>query len=103
MFLGVIARSVRRRSNLLIHEEIASLLTVARNTRFAKQIAWRKCRCDMQDNYTFLFFLFFRLLSMRPLVPLLKHRRDTAFAPIPAPWAMMTPAPARTPEEEAES
>src|SRR5688500_8356575 len=73
---------------------LRSLLTFARN--------------DMQHNYTFLFFLFFRLLSapcgnfVGPLVPLLKHGRDATFAPIPAPWAMMTPTPAWTPEEEAE-
>ena len=61
----------------------------------------------MQVNYTSLFFLFFRLLrfAVSALVPFLKHRRDTTLAPIPAPRAvpaMLTPAPARTPEKEAE-
>ena len=38
---------------------------------------------------------------MRPLVPLLEHRRDATFTPAISPRAMMV-TPARTPEEEPE-
>ena len=40
---------------------------------------------------------------MCTLVPFFEHRRGAVF-PVPSPWTMpvMTPSPARTPEEEAE-
>ena len=53
-----------------------------------------------------LFFLISARVPVRPLVPLLKHRRDTTFTPALAPRAMptaMSPTPAWSPEEEPES
>src|SRR5574341_1906502 len=64
----------------------------------------RCCRSDWQSDlhYTFLFFLFFGLFAVHALVPFCHHRRDLTLIPAVPPHAMMSPAPARTPENEAD-